>query len=89
MAAAILALWHYWLTPAQADALWDFYYGPDAVHCNAIGAIPEQATAVNHRLNEVVGMDEINMRLWFVEHPQYAAEVARRRRYYRTHCRRD
>jgi hypothetical protein len=34
-------------------------------------------------------MDPVNMRLWFIEHPKYLAEVEGRRRYYLTHCRKD
>ena len=71
---------------ARAEALWDWYFGPNAVACDAIGVMPEMATAVAHRL-QIAGRP--NMIAWFATHPEYREEIASRRQYYRTHCRKD
>jgi hypothetical protein len=74
------------IIPAHADALWDFYFGPDAVRCDAIGTTPEQAVAIAHRLP--IGSDKGGrLTRYFAAHPEYADEIAEYREFYRTHCR--
>ena len=75
-----------WPPPAHADALWDFYFGPEAVVCGQFGTVPEMATMVAHRLPLSTHPDLIE---WFAKHPEYRAEIDRRREYYRTHCRKE
>jgi hypothetical protein len=82
---AIIVLLALEALPARADALWDFYFGPDAVRCDAIGTTPEEAVAVTHRL-QIAGHQE-HLRAWFAAHPQYRAEVAAMRAYYEQNCR--
>jgi hypothetical protein len=75
-------------TPATADALWDFYFGPGAVRCEAIGTTPKMAVAVAHDL-PIAAAKRDKMVRWFAAHQEYAAEIDRRRLYYEQHCRAD
>jgi len=63
LTVAVIALLALGALQAHADALWDFYFGPDAVRCDAIGTTPEEAVAVTHRL-QIAGHQE-HLRAWF------------------------
>lgn len=71
---------------AAADALWDFYFGPDAAVCGHVGALPEVAVATAHRLPLTTNKGG-KLVQWFAAHPEYADEIAEYRDYYRQFCR--
>jgi hypothetical protein len=73
---------------AHADALWDWYFGPGSARCDQIGAIPEMAVAVGNGL-PIANAKPAQIHAWFADHPQYAEEIDRQRRFMERTCRRD